>query len=68
MLLPTEGRGTFADAYAVASRPPADEGLWIRARAWALVLSAAFLAHSADSPQMVAIGRRTLDAVLDSQT
>jgi aminoglycoside phosphotransferase (APT) family kinase protein len=68
MLLPTEGRGTFSNAYAVASRHPADEGLWIRARAWALVLSAAFLAHSADNPQMAAIGRRTLDAVLDSET
>ena len=67
MLLPAPSRGTFWNAYAAASHHPADEGLWIRARAWALVLSAAFLAHSADNPQMATIGRRTLDAVLDSE-
>jgi aminoglycoside phosphotransferase (APT) family kinase protein len=66
MLLPADSRGTFCNTYAAASQHPADEALWIRARAWALVLSAAFLAHSADNPQMAAIGRHTLDAVLDS--
>ncbi|MEU4689981.1 aminoglycoside phosphotransferase family protein [Actinoplanes sp. NPDC023714] len=62
MLLPAGSRATFADAYG------ADGGLWIRARAWALVLAIAFLAHSADNPRIAAIGRRTLTAVLDSET
>ncbi|BAL90208.1 putative phosphotransferase [Actinoplanes missouriensis 431] len=68
MLLPPDSHRTFVSAYAAASRHPADEGLWIRARAWALVLSTALLARSADNPQMAAIGRRTLDAVLDSDS
>jgi aminoglycoside phosphotransferase (APT) family kinase protein len=33
-------------------------------REWALVLSLAFLAHSADNPLMARIGQRTLSAVL----
>jgi aminoglycoside phosphotransferase (APT) family kinase protein len=41
-----------------------DDDTWRRARGWALHLSLAYLAHSADNPMMAAIGRRTLDAVL----
>ncbi|BFU46318.1 aminoglycoside phosphotransferase family protein [Krasilnikovia sp. MM14-A1004] len=64
MLLPTEDHRTFWDAYAAAAQHPADDGLRIRARGWALVLSVAFLCHSADNPLMAGIGRRTFDAVL----
>jgi aminoglycoside phosphotransferase (APT) family kinase protein len=64
MLLPPDSRSAFWDAYAAASRHPADDCLWIRARGWALVLSVAFLGHSADNPLIAGIGRRTLDAVL----
>ena len=32
--------------------------------AWALALALVFLAHSADNPQLAAIGRTTLQAVL----
>jgi hypothetical protein len=34
------------------------------ARGWALNLALAFLAHSADNPQIRSVGRRTLRAVL----
>jgi hypothetical protein len=37
---------------------------WARARGWALALSLAFLAHSADNPLIAGIGQRTLEAVL----
>jgi lipoprotein-anchoring transpeptidase ErfK/SrfK len=37
---------------------------WARARGWALALGAVFIAHSAGNPQITAIGRRTLAAVL----
>jgi aminoglycoside phosphotransferase (APT) family kinase protein len=64
MLLPADSRSAFWHTYAAASRHPADDGLWIRARGWALVLSVAFLGQSADNPLIAGIGRRTLDAVL----
>ena len=45
--------------------PPADRiGGWARARGWALALSLAFLAHSADNPLIAGIGQRTLEAVV----
>ncbi|GAB1690164.1 aminoglycoside phosphotransferase family protein [Krasilnikovia sp. M28-CT-15] len=64
MLLPADDRHAFWETYAAAGRHPAGDALRIRARGWALVLSAAFLGHSADNPLMAAIGRHTLDAVL----
>jgi len=64
MLLPARHHRRFQDAYLAASEHGDDEALWARARGWALVLSLAFLAHSADNPLMAGIGRRTLDAVL----
>ena len=64
MLLPVNSHSAFRHAYAAASRHPAGDSLWIRARGWALVLSVAFLGQSADNPLIAGIGRRTLDAVL----
>jgi len=64
MLLPTDYHDSFRSAYAAAAGHDADSTLWARARGWALALSVAFLAHSADNPEIFAIGRRTLSAVL----
>lgn len=67
MLLPLPSHGPFRDAYRIArngSAGPIDEALWTRARGWALVLAIAFLAHSADNPRMMTVGRRTLRRVL----
>jgi aminoglycoside phosphotransferase (APT) family kinase protein len=61
MLLPAESHTTFRQAYGGA-----DADLWTRARGWALVLSLAFLAHSADNPLIAAIGRHTLTTALFS--
>lgn len=60
MLLPAGGREAFRAAYGRR-----DEALWARARGWALALSLAFLANSADNPLLAGIGRRTVDAVLE---
>jgi aminoglycoside phosphotransferase (APT) family kinase protein len=38
--------------------------LWTRARGWALNLAIVLLAHSADNPQLLNVGRRTLHRVL----
>lgn len=65
MLLPAELHDVFQDAYRAAGRSELDDvDLWARARGWALVLSLAFLAHSADNPQLAEIGHRTISAVL----
>jgi aminoglycoside phosphotransferase (APT) family kinase protein len=73
MLLPRDRHGAFRDAYQAAAVHGAAtdstagddaDGLWARARGWALSLGLVFLAHSADNPELLAIGRRTLDAVL----
>lgn len=42
----------------------ADDDMWARGHAWAMVFSVALLANSADTPLYAAMGRRTLDAVL----
>jgi aminoglycoside phosphotransferase (APT) family kinase protein len=43
----------------------ADEATWVRARACALSHAVACLANSADNARMHAVGRRTLEAVLE---
>ena len=69
MLLPLEWHGAFRAGYAAAGGPGGgaaddDSALWRRARGWALALGIVFLAHSADNPELLGIGRRTLAAVL----
>jgi aminoglycoside phosphotransferase (APT) family kinase protein len=64
MVLPAGCHGTFREAYRAAGGPAADDDTWVRARGWALGLSLACLANSADNPLMAEIGRRTMDAVL----
>ena len=44
---------------------PEGESLWRRARAWALSFATALLTMSDDNPEYLALGRRTLAAVLD---
>jgi aminoglycoside phosphotransferase (APT) family kinase protein len=44
-----------------------DDDTWLRARGWALLLSGAFLANSADSPAMLAIGTHGIEQVLLDQ-
>jgi aminoglycoside phosphotransferase (APT) family kinase protein len=71
MLLPLEHHDAFRAAYrsalsarAVAPDPAAWTALWTRARGWALGLAVVFLAYSDDNPQLLAVGRRTLERVL----
>ena len=68
MMLPADCHEAFRKAYRQAGDVPdsgsATDPLWLRARGWALNLSLAFLAHSADNPQLRTIGHRTLAAVL----
>jgi aminoglycoside phosphotransferase (APT) family kinase protein len=64
MLLPTGCHDAFWGAYRAASGHAAGDGGWARVRGWALALSLAFLAHSADNPLIAGIGQRTLEAVL----
>jgi aminoglycoside phosphotransferase (APT) family kinase protein len=58
-LLPTEARGTFR-----ANAGDVDDDTWARARGWALSLSLAYLADSADNALIAGIGQRMLAAVL----
>jgi aminoglycoside phosphotransferase (APT) family kinase protein len=64
MLLPADCHHGFLGVYRAASGHGAGDGGWARARGWALALSLAFLANSADNPLIAGIGRRTLRAVL----
>jgi aminoglycoside phosphotransferase (APT) family kinase protein len=71
MLLPLEHHATFRAAYrsAQAGRagsldPAAWTALWARARGWAVGFALVFLTHSDDNPQLLTVGRRTLDRVL----
>jgi hypothetical protein len=41
--------------------------LQLRARAWALALGVAYLAHARDDGALAALGRRTVDAALDER-
>jgi aminoglycoside phosphotransferase (APT) family kinase protein len=47
---------------AAAGRP--DDDTWARSRAWAVALSVAYLASSADDPGLAGLGRRTLAAAV----
>ncbi|MET8160064.1 aminoglycoside phosphotransferase family protein [Sphaerisporangium sp. NPDC005289] len=64
MLLPAECHDAFRDAYHAAAGRAGGDDLWLRARGWALALSLAFLAQSADDPVIAEIGRHTITAVL----
>jgi hypothetical protein len=64
MLLPAGCHVAFWSAYRGAGQRPAGDDTCARARGWALALALVFLAHSADNPQLAAIGQRTLNAVL----
>ena len=68
-LLPLSCHETFWAAYsgggsAGGACADADDALRARARGWALRLGLVFLAFSADNPDMLAIGQRTLPRVL----
>jgi aminoglycoside phosphotransferase (APT) family kinase protein len=64
MLLPAEHHDAFRNTYQTAAEHEVDDHLWVRARGWALALSLAFLAHSADNPLIAEIGHHTINAVL----
>lgn len=64
MLLPAGYHRAFRDAYHAAGGPAGSDGIWARARGWALALALACLANSADNPLIAAMGRRTLETVL----
>ncbi len=64
MLLPARYRDDLRNAYRAAGQRAASDGTWARARGWALALSLAMLANSADNPEIAGIGHRTLTAVL----
>jgi aminoglycoside phosphotransferase (APT) family kinase protein len=67
MLLPPEVRPALWDQYQSGGPAVLSAGLWTRARGWALALGLVFLAHSADNPQLLAVGERTLREVLADQ-
>lgn len=62
LLLPLSYHGAFRAAYAAAGGDGGD-ALWRRARGWALHFAVVYLAHSADNPQLLAVGRSTLQRV-----
>jgi aminoglycoside phosphotransferase (APT) family kinase protein len=64
MLLPLSWHDAFRAAYSAARGGADDDGLWLRARGWALNFGIVYLAHSADNPQLLTVGRRTLDRIL----
>ena len=64
MFLPARHHHEFRAAYHAASGHPDSDDTWARARGWALALSLAILAHSADNPLMAEIGHRTIGGVL----
>lgn len=66
MLFPATEHPAFRAGYQASNDRALDEHTWTRARGWAIALSLAFLAHSADNPLMGGIGQRALDAALRS--
>jgi aminoglycoside phosphotransferase (APT) family kinase protein len=66
MLLPLSLHGAFRAAYedAGGARDGAEgDALWRRARGWALHFALVYLAYSADNPQLLDVGRRTLGRI-----
>ncbi|HTU73155.1 MAG TPA: aminoglycoside phosphotransferase family protein [Trebonia sp.] len=63
-LLPLDWHPAFRAAYLKAGAGAGDDGLWRRARGWALSQALLFLAHSADNPQLYRVGEQTLARVL----
>lgn len=63
-LLPPSSRATFRAATR-ALDAEVDQDTWTRARGWALLFGLLFLASSRDDTVMHALGRRTIEAVLD---
>jgi aminoglycoside phosphotransferase (APT) family kinase protein len=61
-MLPAESRRGFRAAY--NTNIPADRDMWLRARAWALLLGLAYLAHSRGDERMRILGRATIAAAL----
>lgn len=60
IFLPAENRDVFWSSYGMT-----DGDLVMRSRGWAVSLGTTFVSHSADNPEMRAMGERTLAAVLD---
>jgi aminoglycoside phosphotransferase (APT) family kinase protein len=67
MLLPPSARSTFRAA-ARGEFDSLDNGTWMRARGWALLLGLAYLAASRDDEVMGALGRATIDAALNDDS
>jgi aminoglycoside phosphotransferase (APT) family kinase protein len=67
MLLPPSVRSTFRAA-ARGEFDSLDDDTWTRARGWALALGLAYLAASRDDEAMGALGRATIDAVLNDDS
>ena len=63
MLLPLDSQAVFWSAYQAAGGR-VDDALRSRARGWALNLAIVFLAHSADNPVLLQVGRSTLSTIL----
>ena len=63
MTLGPSGRSDFVER--VTARCGTDPETWRRARAWALLMATAMLAHSDDDPPFARLGRIVLDQVLD---
>ncbi|HUN36970.1 MAG TPA: aminoglycoside phosphotransferase family protein [Trebonia sp.] len=62
-LLPVDWHQEFQAGY-LAAGGVSDDGLWRRARGWALSYALVFLAHSADNPRLHRVGEQTLARVL----
>ncbi len=57
--------GIFKAAAESAIRP-IDDAMWLRAKGWALSHMTLVLAHSADSPELLAVARKGLQRVVDA--
>ena len=64
MMLPPSAWPTFRTS-ARGPFDPIDDHTWVRARGWALALGLAYLASSRDDPQLEALGRAAIHAVLN---
>ena len=58
------GSGTARRRFREAAGYDGDDATWARGRGWALVLSLAYVAGSADNPLIAGIGRAMLEAAL----